>query len=144
MVRTPRQKYRRKIDVFVYSIILYNNFMSSINTGYHLDSQIAKKFLSDKNTIQNPPAEPIQDLQINSLEAIHEKFLKEKENIFEFVKGIRSAARKDQAKFIKNQYGTKNIKSKICFKLIDSQENSLTEEEELGLFVFVSKFIDIK
>ena len=82
-------------------------------------------------------------LRKSRLSVILEQFNKQKENLIQFCKEIGNSTRKNQAKFIKTNYGTKNIKSKICFRLIDSQSLKLEKQEEIDLFIFIGKSIDI-
>jgi hypothetical protein len=80
--------------------------------------------------------------ELEKLKVLNEEFEKQKRNLIDFVKEIRNFTRKDQANAVKLSYGTKNIKSKIAFRMIDSLcGDKLTEKEEVDLFIFCSKFL---
>lgn len=91
---------------------------------------------------ENLAPHSFSEAEIMLLETYYDFFEKQKKNLFDFIKDIRFLPRKEQAKIIKTNYGTKNIKSKIAFRILDSNCEKSTLEEDTELFIFCSKFID--
>jgi Tfp pilus assembly pilus retraction ATPase PilT len=114
-----------------------------------LSRQFVELYLTDKDAAISKLEEESRKQDLNfllkktRLSVVKEQFEKQKNNLIQFVKEISFSTRKEQANFIKINYGTKNIKSKICFRLIDSQKLSLEKKEEVDLFIFVARSIDI-
>jgi hypothetical protein len=109
-----------------------------------------KKGLSRENaqrllSAYNPEQEELECFsseEVAKMKVFYEEFKKQKQNLIDFIKDIRNFTRKDQADALKRNYGTRSIKSKIAFRILDSVcEERLNEQEEIDLFIFCSKFL---
>jgi hypothetical protein len=109
-----------------------------------LSRLLVESFIDSKNEGVDLKLESNCEASLNRLNVIFEQFQKQIYSLKSFVKEISFSTRTEQAKFIKINYGTKNVKSRICFRLIDSQSLKLKKEEEVDLFIFIGKNIDAK
>ena len=116
-----------------------------IKSNKDLSKESVEKFLAslepEKKTEENKDASSAETVK---MAIFYEEFKKQKRNLTDFIKDIRHFTRRDQADALKRNYGTRSIKSKIAFRILDSIcDETLNREEEVNLFIFCSKFLTL-